>query len=392
MTNRRNLRRHIGSQSREIRYLIPRRDLGKDFADESTADRRPSRQQKKENGSQTVNVCVQTDFAPSDIDLFRGHEGWRPRDAGHLALMLRISARCVIVPRCLQVGLSSLVADEFRVTETDDEIKIETPQLEAVFRKKGYVTGVKAASFLDKQAGFRDVGYCLDIVDWIMEPGSDEAYRNQLDKELIYQFGNPYHGKSPKRSIEGPQLCTQAKELSPRVIRGKDFLAVTMDFKYRTAAPGKKTGSVWQQTLVFPAGKRYFVSSDKITAMGCCAKNPRPSCAATLCVFREEIRQTFWKCFRKFPKSFPKHHEAERRIASWVVTRCGGGVGDGVISLVPGLLHQHGDLAVLVVDERQVEWVVEPKLQVECAQVAVEDVVEAVGDGGRIEDWRAVRT
>ena len=181
--------------------------------------------------------------------------------------MLRFFSLCLSALMYLLLGLSSLVADEFRVTETDDEIKIETSKLEAVIRKKGYVTGVKAGSFLDKQTGFRDVGYGLDIVDWIMEPGSDEAYRDKLDKELVYQFGNPYHGKTPKRSIEGPQICTQAKELSPRVIRGKDFLAVRMEFRYRTAAPGKKTGSLWQQTLVFPAGKRYFISSDKITAV-----------------------------------------------------------------------------------------------------------------------------
>jgi hypothetical protein len=158
-------------------------------------------------------------------------------------------------------------ADEFRITENDDEIKIETSTLEAAIRKRGYVTGVKAASFLDQKTGFRDAGFGLDIVDWIMEPGSDEAYRDQLDKELVYQFGNSYHGKTPKRSIEGPQICTQAKELSPRVIRGSDFVAVTMEFQYRTAAPGKKTGSRWQQTLVFPAGKRYFVSSDTITTV-----------------------------------------------------------------------------------------------------------------------------
>lgn len=181
--------------------------------------------------------------------------------------MLRFSSRWLIGSMCFLLGLSSLVADEFRVTETDDEIKIESSKLEAVIRKKGYVSGIKAASFLDKQTGFRDAGFGLDIVDWIMEPGSDEAYRDKLDKELVYQFGNPYHGKTPKRSIEGPQICTQAKELSPRVIRGKDFLAVTMDFRYRTAAPGRKTGSLWQQTLVFPAGKRYFISSDKVTAV-----------------------------------------------------------------------------------------------------------------------------
>ena len=182
--------------------------------------------------------------------------------------MQRLAWLCWASLLVMTLVLPSFVfADEFKVTETEDEIKIETSKLEAIIRKKGYVTGVKAQSFLDKQTGFRDAGFGLDIVDWIMEPGSDEAYREQLDKELVYQFGNPYHGKTQKRSIEGPQICTQAKEVSPRVLRGKDFLAVTMDFRYRTAAPGKKTGSLWQQTLVFPAGKRYFLSSDKITAV-----------------------------------------------------------------------------------------------------------------------------
>jgi hypothetical protein len=39
-----------------------------------------------------------------------------------------------------------------------------------------------------------------------------------------------------------------------------------MNWQYHLAAPGKKTGSEWRQTLVFPAGKRYFLSSDKITS------------------------------------------------------------------------------------------------------------------------------
>jgi hypothetical protein len=151
------------------------------------------------------------------------------------------------------------------VAETDQKISITTPQLEAAVNKKGYVTGIAAGSFLDKKSGFRDPGYGLDIVDWIMEPGSDEAYRDRLDKELIYRFNNEYHGKTPKRSIEGPQICTQAKELSPKIIKGDDFVAVVTGWNYRTAAPGKKTGSRWEQTIVFPAGKRYFISSDKIT-------------------------------------------------------------------------------------------------------------------------------
>jgi hypothetical protein len=163
-------------------------------------------------------------------------------------------------------GLISAAA-EYTVTDAEDEIHIATPQLEATINKKGYVTGVAGGSFLDKKTGFRDAGFGLDIVDWIMEPGSDEAYRDQLDPELVYQFNNEYHGKRPKRSIEGPQICTQARELAPEVIRGPDFVAIRQEFTYRTAAPRKKTGSTWTQLLVFPAGKRYFVSMDRIDAM-----------------------------------------------------------------------------------------------------------------------------
>jgi hypothetical protein len=173
-----------------------------------------------------------------------------------------LSLICILI-----LARTTIAAENFEVTETDDEIKIATPALEAAVKKKGYVSGIAAQSFLDKQTGFRDAGFGLDIVDWIMEPGSDEAYRDQLPKEMVYVFGNAYHGKTPKRSIEGPQICTQAKELSPRVIKGKDFVAIEQSFHYKTAAPGKKTGSKWTQRIVFPEGKRYFVSSDRIDAV-----------------------------------------------------------------------------------------------------------------------------
>lgn len=174
----------------------------------------------------------------------------------------------VVLPLCILIVTSFAVAAEpFEVTETDDQIKIVTPTLEAAVQKKGYVSGIAAQSFLDRKTGFRDAGFGLDIVDWIMEPGSDEAYREQLPKEMVYVFGNAYHGKTPKRSIEGPQICTQAKELSPHIIKGKDFVAVEQSFHYKTAAPGKKTGSKWTQRIVFPEGKRYFVSSDRIDAV-----------------------------------------------------------------------------------------------------------------------------
>ncbi len=157
---------------------------------------------------------------------------------------------------CWTGPAASLQAAEYQVTENDEAIQIVTPQLEAAVRKKGYTSGVARQSFLDKKTGFRDPGFGLDIVDWIMEPGSDEAYRDQISPDhIVYQYNNLVHGKRPKRAIEGPQICTQAKELHPVVIRGDDFVAVRQEFRYRTAAPGKKAGSLWTQILVFPVGE-----------------------------------------------------------------------------------------------------------------------------------------
>lgn len=155
---------------------------------------------------------------------------------------------------------------DFNIAEDENEIKISTPTLEAVIKKKGYVSGVSRGSFLDKETGFRDVSFGLDIVDFLLEPGSDEAYRDQLHEDLRYEFNNLVHGNRPKRKVEGPQICTRAKELQPELVRGEDFLAVRMDFTYTLAAPGKIAGSQWQQTLVFPSGKSYFISSDRIVS------------------------------------------------------------------------------------------------------------------------------
>ena len=140
------------------------------------------------------------------------------------------------------------------------------PDIYAGIRKRGYVSGVYRQTFLDKKTGFRDAGFGLDIADFILEAGSDEAYRDQLHPRLVYEFNNLVHGSIPKRMIEGPQICTQAKQMDPAVIQGDDFVAVQMSFDYHLAASGKNTGSQWEQTIVFPAGKRYFVSSQKITA------------------------------------------------------------------------------------------------------------------------------
>jgi hypothetical protein len=165
------------------------------------------------------------------------------------------------------IPISRAQSPAFQVTENEQRIRITGTALEASIRKTGYVSGVEGGSLLDTTTGFRDVGFGLHIVDWLMEPGSDEAYRDQLPGDLPYEFNNLVHGKRPKRSIEGPQICTKAGKLTPRVITGTDFVAVTQDFTYTLAAPGKKAGSQWKQTILFPAGKRYFLSADKVTTV-----------------------------------------------------------------------------------------------------------------------------
>ena len=156
------------------------------------------------------------------------------------------------------------IAGDFQVTQDDDQIHIVGPELEATIRKRGYVSGVAGGSLLDRKTGARDLGFGLDIVDWLMEPGSDEAYRDQLPEHMVYQFNNAYHGRTAKRSVEGPQICTQAKELKPQVIEGDKFVGVKLSYSYHLAAPGKKSGSSWTQTIVFPAGERFFISSDRV--------------------------------------------------------------------------------------------------------------------------------
>jgi len=161
----------------------------------------------------------------------------------------------------------ALPDQKIAVEETGDHIAISTSAFQANLRKTGYVSGVEGGSFVDRKTGFHDAGFGLDIIDWLMEPGSDAAYRSQLPPELIYEFNNLQHGREPKRSVEGPQICTQAKELPLETIQGKEFVAVKTHFRYTLAAPGKKVGSEWRQTIVFPQGKRYFLSCDTVTSV-----------------------------------------------------------------------------------------------------------------------------
>ena len=176
--------------------------------------------------------------------------------------MLGDMSRLAALILCLAAGAWG---QGFVVFEDDAQVRIKGEFYDVSIAKSGYVSGVAAGSFVDKKTGFRDAGFGLAIVDWLVEPGSDERYRASLSEQMTYKFGDLLHGRIAKRIIEGPQICTQAKRIEPRVIRGNDFVAVQTRYQYTLAAPDKQAGSIWEQTLVFPNGKRWFYAADKVT-------------------------------------------------------------------------------------------------------------------------------
>lgn len=175
-----------------------------------------------------------------------------------------------------------------KVTEDDRAIKIETDKLEAVIPKKSpkqWMTGIEKGSFVDKKTGFREAGDGLMVIDWLMEPGSDDEYAEKVfakdghgvGRYVWYEnekdparrlYALMAHGSSHrKRMVEGPQLCHRMKPVKPEVIRGKDFVAVKTTYQFEYAAPGRKAGSRWTQLVVFPKGERYFVMMDRIDSV-----------------------------------------------------------------------------------------------------------------------------
>lgn len=175
-----------------------------------------------------------------------------------------------------------------RIVEDDRAIKVVTEQLEAVIPKKDpkqWMTGIEKGSFLDRKTGFREAGDGLMVIDWLMEPGSDEGWADKVHAKDGHGVGRytwhenetdpgrksyalMAHGSSHrKRMVEGPQLCHRMKAVKPEVIRGGDFLAVKTTYKFEYAAPGRQPGSRWTQLVVFPRGERWFVLMDQIDSV-----------------------------------------------------------------------------------------------------------------------------
>jgi hypothetical protein len=147
---------------------------------------------------------------------------------------------------------------------TSAAIHIANAHIEAAIALRGYVSGVRAGSFLDKKTGARDLSFGLAIADFLLEP----APREEQPAPGQYEFGNLVHGDIPKRYVEGPQICTQARHLPARVAVGPDFVAVSLRFRWDKAyAPHANAGSRWEQTLIVPDDARYFLASDRVTTV-----------------------------------------------------------------------------------------------------------------------------
>lgn len=173
----------------------------------------------------------------------------------------RAQARLAVSLTVLLAAAAAGVAESPlpRAERSDDgRIRIETDLLKAEVRTRGYVSGVAGGTLLDKRTAARDRSFGLDIVDFLLGPGDRPGN--------TYESGNLYHGRIAKHYVEGPQVCTQAKRLEAEVVRGRDFVAVRQGYTYTEPAPGFKAGSRWEQVLVFPMGRRYFLAADRITS------------------------------------------------------------------------------------------------------------------------------
>ena len=148
-------------------------------------------------------------------------------------------------------------ADLPKAVRADERIVIETDRVKAEVWPNGYVSGVKANTFVDKKTGARDGSFGLDIVDFLLEPGPGKG-------ESHYHYGDKLHGDIPKHYVELPQICTQARHIDSEFVVGADFVAVRQWWRWTQAAPGLKAGSLWEQTLVFPMGRRWFLASDRV--------------------------------------------------------------------------------------------------------------------------------
>ncbi len=168
------------------------------------------------------------------------------------------SRRAKPILRVVDPGGRELTVPSGGTAPAGSRIAVETPHYRAQIETRGYVSGVAAGSFVDKKSGAKELGFGLDIVDFLLEPAAVDA---PIPKGQ-YEFGpaNAFHGNIAKRYVEGPQICTQAKLPKATTYAGDGFAAARLSYRWNVAYPPHvKAGSVWEQLLVFPENERFFL-------------------------------------------------------------------------------------------------------------------------------------
>lgn len=150
------------------------------------------------------------------------------------------------------------------IREEGKRLLIETTEYTAAVAREGYVSGVAEGSFVDRKTGAKDPGFGLLIADFLLEPGSDPPH---MPPERHYAYGDLYHGNIPKRYVSLPQICTQAKRLPQEITRGEGFVAVKQWYTWDVACPPNHAGAKWEQYLLFPDGKRWFLGWDRFSCV-----------------------------------------------------------------------------------------------------------------------------
>ena len=103
-------------------------------------------------------------------------------------------------------------AAEIQVREVKDGLEIETDQLAArIKRRATSAASPPAASSTRRRVRATSASACTSWT-FCMAPGwRDDGYTRDPK----------FHGDLPKHYVEGPQICTQAKELKPEIVRGQ---------------------------------------------------------------------------------------------------------------------------------------------------------------------------
>ena len=125
-----------------------------------------------------------------------------------------------------------------KLSQTGTTIGVENDHFEAAIHTEGYVSGVAGGTFVDKKTGTSDHSFGLDIVDFLLEPGADDG----AAEEDTYRLDPMVHGNIPKRYVELPQICTQARRLEAEVIRGEGWVAVRQCYRYQRATLRRESG------------------------------------------------------------------------------------------------------------------------------------------------------